>query len=406
MTGGVLDGRFRLGVGIEDTFVPQESPGHRALDEYELTQHYERWEADLRLAADVGATAIRYGLPWYRIETEPGRFDWAWADRAIDLLDQLGLDVILDIVHYGTPFWLEGGFASPDYPERVAAYAHALARRYGDRVAAWTPLNEPQITAHQCGEVATWPPALTGHDGYLRVLLALCRGICLSQRAIAEAAPGAAFVHVEASFRYAEAAGAPSRAAALLRDRRFLALDLVTGRVGEDHELAGYLAEHGATDTDLSWFREHAVQPDVLGLNYYPMWSTFEYRGESGVERNDGVAGLEEVLRDYSARYGLPVMITETSYEGDVAARSEWLHRSLETVERLRAEIPIAGYIWWPFFDQIRWQYREGTEPLEEYIHELGLVALRPQADGELRRVPTSLFDDFRTFALTQRDRM
>ena len=36
------DGRLHLGLGIEDTFVPQERPGERAIDEYELTEHYER----------------------------------------------------------------------------------------------------------------------------------------------------------------------------------------------------------------------------------------------------------------------------------------------------------------------------------------------------------------------------
>ena len=64
---------FRFAVGIEDTFVPQVFPGHRALDEYELTQHYRFWSEDLALAADAGATAIRYGFPWYRLNPAPGR---------------------------------------------------------------------------------------------------------------------------------------------------------------------------------------------------------------------------------------------------------------------------------------------------------------------------------------------
>lgn len=32
---------FRFAVGIEDTFIPQELPGQRRLDEYELTRHYQ-----------------------------------------------------------------------------------------------------------------------------------------------------------------------------------------------------------------------------------------------------------------------------------------------------------------------------------------------------------------------------
>ena len=65
------DGRLRFAVGIEDTFVPQEYPGRRRLDEYELTQHYHLWHDDLGLASATGAEMIRWGIPWYRVEPEP-----------------------------------------------------------------------------------------------------------------------------------------------------------------------------------------------------------------------------------------------------------------------------------------------------------------------------------------------
>lgn len=68
--------RFRFAVGIEDTFVAQESPGQRKLDEYELTQHYQFWEQDLELVARSGADTLRWGIPWYLVEPEPGRFAW------------------------------------------------------------------------------------------------------------------------------------------------------------------------------------------------------------------------------------------------------------------------------------------------------------------------------------------
>src|SRR5436190_18586647 len=104
------DGDLHYAVGIEDTFVPQAGPGHRALDEYELTQHYQRWHEDLGLARASGATAIRYGFPWYRLEPERGRFVWDWADRVVERLHELGLETIVDLMHYGTPLWLDNQF--------------------------------------------------------------------------------------------------------------------------------------------------------------------------------------------------------------------------------------------------------------------------------------------------------
>jgi len=62
--------------GIENTFVPQTRRGHRALDEYELIGHYEQWRDDLQLARELGVQALRWGVPWYRVEPQPGRWDW------------------------------------------------------------------------------------------------------------------------------------------------------------------------------------------------------------------------------------------------------------------------------------------------------------------------------------------
>ena len=72
--------------GIEDTFVPQTRPGHRALDEYQLMGHYEHWREDLTLARQLGLQAVRWGVPWYRVEPIRGEFDWRWTDAVLSHL--------------------------------------------------------------------------------------------------------------------------------------------------------------------------------------------------------------------------------------------------------------------------------------------------------------------------------
>ena len=79
---GVTAADFRWCTGIEDTFVIHTRPGLRPLDEYALMGHYDRWREDLGLARATGARMIRWGIPWYRVEPEPGRFDWSWTDDA------------------------------------------------------------------------------------------------------------------------------------------------------------------------------------------------------------------------------------------------------------------------------------------------------------------------------------
>jgi beta-glucosidase len=388
------DGRFHWAVGIEDTFVPQVSLGRRRLDEYELTQHYVFWHSDLGLAAQAGATTIRYGFPWYRLNPEPGRFVWDWADRVVDRLDELGLEAIVDLVHYGTPLWLDNQFLNHAYPAAVAEYAGRLAERYRGRLRAFTPLNEPFVNTVFCGELGTWPPHLTGHDGFVKVARALVRGIVATQHAVAEATGGdATFVHVEAAARHVGDDGFADQIA-FLRARELLLQDLVVGLVDDGHPLAGYLRTHGFGDDDLAWCAEHTAAPDVMGVNFYPHISTTEYvAGEPAAlraRRDEGEVGLEEAVRLFAGRYRRPVFVTETSIDGSAEDRVRWLDESTELLARLRADgIDVVGYTWWPLFHFVEWEYRESEGGPEEQLFEMGLYDLRPDSVGVLERVPT-----------------
>ncbi|MDQ3407266.1 MAG: family 1 glycosylhydrolase, partial [Chloroflexota bacterium] len=172
MPPGTPDG-FEWAVGIEDTFIPQlgRSTG-RLLDEYALTQHYERWREDLDLAASLGVRSMRYGIPWYRVNPAPGRFDWSWTDPVLEhMVGRLGIAPIIDLVHYGCPLWMEREFLHPDYPRRVAEYAAAFAERYRHLVRSYTPLNEPLVNIRFSGYTGYWPPYRRGWRGWVALLL-------------------------------------------------------------------------------------------------------------------------------------------------------------------------------------------------------------------------------------------
>ncbi len=393
--------KFIWATGIEDTFVPQTRPGMRPLDEYDLMGHYAHWREDLALARALGARAIRWGLPWYRVEPRPGVFDWGWADQVIPyMVEELGLTPILDLMHYGTPLWLERSFASEEYPHRVAAYARAVAERYGSLISWYTPLNEPLVNAEWAGRKGLWPPYLRGDRGFLTVMLNLARGITATVAAIKAVQPAAKIVHVEAT-GLSRVADDDLRSLAFEETmRRFLATDLITGRVTGDHPLTPWLLRNGVS---LAALRELAARPvgfDLFGLNFYPQWSTrqigLDPRGrvaERATEK-DG-AGFAELITLYHARYGAPVMVTETSAFGSHRARSAWLAKSVADIKGLRARgIPVLGYTWFPLFTMVDWRYRTGGEPVERYYIELGLFRLN-RGPGP-RWQPTPLADEFR----------
>ncbi|WP_194410811.1 family 1 glycosylhydrolase [Microbacterium cremeum] len=392
------DDRLLYGVGIEDTFIPQEKPGHRKLDEYELTQHYARWREDLELVAESGAEFLRWGVPWYLVEPRPGEFDWSWTDQVAARMRELGIRCVVDLMHYGTPLWLENSFLNASYPERVASYGRAVAERYRDVWTDYTPLNEPVVNAEWCGQNGSWPPYLTGQDGFVKMVLQLARGMVRTQQEIAAVHPGATFVHVDAGFLFDGDTSPLPRD--LLEERRFVALDLITGRVGGESPIRPYLEEHGVTDADLEWFRENAVTPDVVGVNYYPHFSTGQVDDGVWTPVDAGTRGLRALLEAYADRYDAPIIVTETSLVGTPAEKIAWLRDSAAELGAMRAEgRDIVGYTWFPFFTMVDWLYRFDQTTPDDWFMEFGLVDLRRGGDQGLERVRNEAFDVFHELA-------
>lgn len=392
-------GAFLWATGIEDTFITAPWPNTgRTLDEYELTGHYERWHADIGLMRELGVGAARYGIPWHRIQPRPDAWEWSFVDRAVDRLLELGIEPIIDLVHYGLPPWIEGAYLHPDFPRLMSEYAARVAERFRGRVHAYTPLNEPRITAWYCGRLGWWPPHRRGWRGFTAVMLAACRGIVETVRSLRAVDDDILIAHVDAtdlySTEYTEFEAEAEHRQALV----FLALDLVSGRVDAGHALVPWLLQHGATENGLAWFRDHAVDLPLVGINLYPM---FTYKvakpARQGKPRWTMPYATPEIVetlgRLYWERYRAPVFISETASVGSVARRGAWLAGSVAAVRRLRESgVPLVGYTWWPLFALVTWAYRQGVHAPEYYLKQMGLWNL----DLKLERVPTPLIAQFR----------
>lgn len=394
-------GEFRWAVGIENTFVPQTRAGHRRLDEYELMDHYGHWREDIDRAADLGISTIRYGIPWYKVNPAPGRFDWSWTDPVLEyLVADHGLTPIIDLMHYGTPLWLDNQFVNASYPRRVAEFAASFAERYAGLIRYYTPINEPAVTAAYCGRDGRWPPYLAGDDGYVKVLLALMRGMNRTAEAVRSACPDAVLVHVEDVGLEQPGVGDLVEAAAQAQERRLLPLDLACGRVVPGHPRFAWLLEQGATEAELEELADSAPRWDVLGVNYYP-WSNRRIVRSRGGHRHSvtdtpAAGALADVLRLVHKRYGRPVMVTETSATGTHRERALWMRETVAAVRRLRgAGIPVLGYTWFPLFTMIEWKYRWSRRGLEHHLLHLGLYDV-PLRDGRMDREPTPLVDTYR----------
>ena len=129
--------------------------------------HYHRWEQDLQLLAELGATAHRMSLSWSRIQPHgsgpASPAGLAFYDRLIDRLLELGIAPFVALHHWDMPLELmeRGGWLSRDSVDAFADYAELVAGALGDRVTAWTTVNEPLVQMAYGYAVGIDAPGLT-----------------------------------------------------------------------------------------------------------------------------------------------------------------------------------------------------------------------------------------------------
>jgi len=393
--------RFYWATGIEDTFITatHESTG-RSLDEYELTDHYRRWSEDLGLIREIGIRHARYGIPWHIIQPQRNTWNWDWPDQVLTRMFDLGINPILDLIHYGLPSWIEGAYLNPDYPSLIAEYAHKVASRYKGRVTWYTPFNEPRIGAWYCGKIGWWPPFYRGWNGFLKVLLQICKGIIETEKALKACDPNNVIVAVDATDLYFSKDPNMENQVRLRQEIVFLALDLMHSKVQERHPLWSWLLKNHISENEISWFEGKTTRPDILGINMYPMFTQKELFERSGrvryAMRYAGGEMVDQLCQMYWQRYKTPLMITETASVGSVRRRLRWLDESIAAVKKIRQqEMPLVGYTWWPLFSLVGWGYRQGKHPMSRYMLHMGLWDL----DSNLDRNRTEVADRFREYA-------
>jgi dTDP-4-dehydrorhamnose reductase len=325
MTNASNGDRLELWGGIECTI---NRLGDRFVDQLELVRGYSRTDLVAKLAA-VGFSKVRWPALWEHTAPDGLRHaDWRWCDSTLPLLRDHGVEPIVGLVHHGS------GPASTDlldeqFGDKLAEYAAAFARRY-PWVRLFTPINEPLTTARFSGLYGHWYPHRRDDAAFVAALINQTRATIKAIAAIRGITPDAELVCTEdaGSTRGTAAVAAQAR---FEDERRWLSLDLLTGRVSEDHFLWPYLQGAGMTDDDRQWFVDHAVRPAVIGLNYYVTSDRFldhqverypsAVHGGNGIQqyadveaaRVDGVGirGHAQVLLEAWHRYGVPLAITE-----------------------------------------------------------------------------------------------
>lgn len=78
-------------------------------------KNIEKIKSDIQLMKAAGFTVVRMGhLAWDSYEPSDGKFDFAWFDKVMDLMNEAGIKVILDVAIRPAPLWLHAAFPSID----------------------------------------------------------------------------------------------------------------------------------------------------------------------------------------------------------------------------------------------------------------------------------------------------
>lgn len=307
----------------------------RRLDLIGAIGHDTHAAQDYRQLAGLGIRACRDGLRWHRIETAPGRYDFASLTPMLAAARETGTQVIWDLLHYGWPDDID--IWQPAFVDRFAGFARAVAchhRDLSDAVPFWCPVNEISFFSWAGGDARYLNP-FAGHRGF-ELKCQLARASIAAMHEVRAVDPRARFVHAEPllAIHHDSDTGRPLWEAQGHHDAQFQAFDLLSGRLWP---------QLGGAPSLL----------DIVGVNYY--WNNQWIHGGAPIDMDHPrYRPLSDLLVEVAARYGRPMMIAETGTEG--ARRASWFGYVGDQVGRARARgARIEGICLYPVANHPGW---------------------------------------------------
>ncbi|WP_205481204.1 family 1 glycosylhydrolase [Sphingomonas arenae] len=363
---------LQLWGGVECTVVRL---GDDYRDQVVETGHAHRL-ADLDAIAELGIKTVRYPIVWERVAPDsPEQLDFSWHDERLRRLRDLGIKVIGGLVHHGSgPRYTS--LLDPGFGRKLADYAAIVAERY-PWIDMWTPVNEPLTTARFACLYGHWYPHTRDLAKTMQALVNECEASLLAMRAIRAVNPGALHVTTE---DLGKTFATPKLAyqARHENERRWLSLDLLTGRVDERHSFWKLLSKAKVPAVKLQALMSGEAAPDIVGINHYLTSERYlderlaRYPqvapGSNGRHRYvdleavrmphlAGKTGPTARLREAWKRYGIPLAITEVHHGCTREEQVRWFHEVWQAAEKVRGEgVDLRAVTLWSLFGNVDWR--------------------------------------------------
>ena len=371
-------GNFLFATGIECSYPTIQDKNGATIrrDLLEECGHYEHYKTDFQLTVDLGLNVLRYGLPYYAIQTGADIYNWEFADAAMAEMRRLNITPILDLMHFGVPDWI-GDYQNPELPIHFANYCDAVAKRY-PWVRFYTPVNEIFVTSKFSALDGVWNERQKSDKAFVTALKHCVAASILGTHAIARARPDCVIVQSESAEYIHEATATPSPEVTRLNKLRFLSLDLLYANP-PDSDICLFMMDNGLTRDEYNWFMTGEPPGyQIMGNDYYGRNEKIKLPDGSELTSQD-VFGWYLITREYFKRYKKPVMHTETNtFDDDEGAASKWLWKQWMNILRMREDgVPVLGFTWYSLIDQVDWD--KGLSEKTGTINPVGLYDMKRQ---------------------------
>lgn len=312
------------------------------VDMVSQTGHLTRLDEDYRNLAPLGIRTVRESAGW-RTVAAGGGLDFSSVRHRAMVAREHGIQILWTAMHYGLPPEVDpfGDAFADQFADYCGHLARVLEPFRDDLAPVFTPINE--ISFHCwaiCNTRLFHPFRGDTPDRADTLKRNLVRAALAGVDAIRAVIPDARMLHVDPLVHIVAPAGEPGleHAARAERAHQFDAWDMLCGRL---HPHLGGSPAH----------------LDLVGVNYYPP-NQWEYGTNNRLHwhlKDPRRQPFGELLAAAGARYGRPLVISETSHLG--SGKAPWLAKIAAQVALTRAGgAAVEGVCLYPAVDRPDWE--------------------------------------------------
>lgn len=322
-----------------------ESATHRRRDGCRVdavvsSKHDLYCEQDYALLQSAGVRTVRDALRWHRIEPTQGEYDWSTFTAMLHAAHRTNTQVIWDLCHWGLPDWVDP--FSPDFPTQFRSFAVAAVTVLRDfyrehhiaEPPVVCPINEISFWSWVGGDVEHFFPFGCGRAGEFKRQLTGAANAAI--HAMRQVVPELRILQPEPLIYIAPDDARPEEAGDAERHTasQYESWDMLLGRRSP---------EQGGD--------EHNI--DYIGVNYY--WNNqWVHRSELAGPGHAKHRPLHTMLLEAWQRYGRPIVVAETSVEGN-AGPGWFAYVMAEVRQAERLGVSVAGVCIYPVMDYAGW---------------------------------------------------